>query len=68
METVLDLLNEINSDAVVTIWDSEELIRRMFKLVKFLIPSPDFRMELYYQPMHYLGDLYCYRKVCTQND
>ena len=59
----LDLFDEFNSDAVVVIWDSNELIQRMIKSSKFLVPSPEFKMKMFYQPVHYLGELIVFGRM-----
>ena len=59
----MNLFDEFNSDAVVIIHQPDKLIERLCENSAFLVPSPQFRMELFYQPVKYLGELRAYGRT-----
>ena len=59
----INLFDEFNSDAVVIIRHPDKLIERLRENSAFLVPSPQYRMKLFYQPVQYLGELLAYGRT-----
>ena len=56
----MNLFDEFNGDGAVIIHHPDIFIERLCENSACLVPSPQYQMKLFYQPMQYLGELIAY--------